>query len=173
MRNSVLLPALIAAIAAVPALAEEIYRWADQTGQVHYSDIPRDGAERVELDPAQTFSSPEVARPAPSSTVLAEPVVGYAGLTIVSPSQEETIWNTGGVITIAVDANPGLKPGHSISILYDGNELQKAPQATTAQLSEVYRGEHRIGAEIRDETGTVLQRATPVTFFYRQAAGGS
>ena len=46
-----MIPAFVAALAAFPALADEIYRWVDEDGQVHYSDVPRDGAEQVELEP--------------------------------------------------------------------------------------------------------------------------
>ena len=173
MRYRVLIPALIAALAAVPALAEEIYRWVDSSGQVHFSDVPRDGAEQVELNPAQTFSAAAATRSAPPPAVTDEPAPGYAGLTIVSPTEEETIWNTGGVITISVSPDPGLMEGHSVSIYFNGNEVEKPPQATSAQLSEVFRGEHKITADIRDASGKVLKQAEPVTFFYRQSANGA
>lgn len=47
-----LLAALVCAIAVLPVFAEEIYRWVDAEGRVHYGDIPPDNAERVELAPA-------------------------------------------------------------------------------------------------------------------------
>ena len=157
---------------ATPALAETIYRWVDGSGQIHYSDVPRDGAEQLELDPAQTFSAQTVARPSSSpEQAVEESVMGYEALEIISPSQEETIWNTGGVITVAVRSSPLLMEGHSVNIYYDGTLIEsKAPRATSAKLSEVYRGEHRITAEILDAAGAVVQAASPITFFYRQTS---
>ncbi len=155
-----------------PVPADEIYRWVDGNGQVHYSDVPRDGAEQIELNPAQAFSAPAVARPAPAaSQTAAEPAEVYAALEIVSPTQEETIWNTGGIITVSVSPEPALKPGHSLNIYYDGRLIAaKAPRATSVQLSEVYRGEHRISAEILDVNGRAVKQAQPVTFFYKQTS---
>jgi len=174
MYKQLLIPALAALFFSTSALADEIYRWVDGSGQVHYSDVPRDGAEQVELDPTQTFSAPKRSR---SSSAAAQPQstdqpAGYTALEIVSPSQEETIWNTGGVISIAVSPTPALQPGHSINIYYNSSPVEKPPSATTAQLSEVVRGEHRITAEVLDASGKILKRAAPVTFFYRQTAGG-
>jgi hypothetical protein len=170
----ILIPALTVAavLLATPALAETIYRWVDGSGQMHYSDVPREGAERLELDPAQTFSAPTVARPSsPPEQIVEESVMGYEALEISSPSQEETIWNTGGVITVAVRPKPSLMEGHSVNIYYDGKLIEsKAARATSAQLSEVYRGEHRITAEILDAAGAVVQAASPITFFYRQTS---
>jgi len=44
---------LLASLAAValPALADEIYRWVDAEGRVHFGDKPPENAERVELTP--------------------------------------------------------------------------------------------------------------------------
>lgn len=173
MYKRLFLPALAVLLTAAPVLADEIYRWVDSAGQVHYSDVPRDGAEQVEMNPTQTFTAPKVARASSSpAQAKADLAAGYDSLTIVSPSQEETIWNTGGVITIAVSASPALQPGHSVSIYYDGQAVEKEPQATSAQLSEVFRGEHKVTAEIRDASGRVIKKADPVTFFYKQTAGG-
>lgn len=159
---------------AAPAMTDEIYRWVDGSGQVHYSDVPRDGAEQIEINPAQTFSSPATAR-SPSSTATEQPAAtsaaAYDTFEIVSPTQEESIWNTGGVITVSVSPSPALKLGHSLRIYYDGKPIEaNSPRATSVQLSEVHRGEHQISAEILDVTGRVLQQAAPVTFFYRQSS---
>jgi len=175
MRSRTLIPVLAVILTATPALADQIYRWVDSSGQVHYSDVPRDGAEQVDIAPTQTFAAPKrVARSSssPASADATDEPAGYDAFVIVSPSQEETIWNTGGVITIAVSASPGLQQGHSVTIYYNGNPVEKAPESTRAQLSEVFRGEHRITAEIRDASGKVIEKADPVTFFYRQTAGG-
>lgn len=173
MYTKVLIPALTAAtvLLATAAMAEPIYRWVDESGQTHYSDVPHEEAEQIELQPAQTFSAPAAERsPASADQVDEEPVIGYESLEIVSPSEEETIWNTGGVITVAVKPNPSLMEGHSVNIYYDGKLIDsKAPRATNTKLSEVYRGEHKITADIMDASGTVLVSASPITFFYRQS----
>ncbi len=172
MCKRLLVPVLatVAVLLAAPVLAEEIYRWVDDQGQIHFSDVPRDGAEQVELQPAQTFVGQRVNRTSSEPEQGDdEPAEAYSSLVITSPSQEETIWNTGGVITVAVNPTPALRTGHSLNIYYDGSLLAgKSPLATSTQLSGVYRGEHTITATIVDGSGQTLISAEPVTFFYQR-----
>ncbi|MFK8031728.1 MAG: DUF4124 domain-containing protein, partial [Gammaproteobacteria bacterium] len=42
------------AVAAIPAGAE-LYRWVDASGQVHYSDTPQEGAEKITLKPTNVI----------------------------------------------------------------------------------------------------------------------
>jgi hypothetical protein len=174
MKAKVLLPVL-AILAAVPTFADDIYRWVDSNGQVHYSDRPRDGAELVDLNPAQTYTAPEIAASSSAGRkARSEPESAYESFSIVSPSTEETIWNTGGVITVSVRSSPALRLGHSISISYDGRIITASQgRKTSVRLSDVYRGEHRIGAEIRDRVGNSLMSAPTVTFFYRQTSANN
>ncbi len=172
MIKRLIVPALATALAwlAAPVLADEIYRWVDDQGQVHYSDVPRDGAEQVELKPAQTFVGQRVNRTSSAPEPEDESVAPYSSLEITSPAQEETIWNTGGVITVAVNPVPGLKPGHSLNISYDGNLVGGGGLRTTStQLSGVYRGAHTLQATIVDAAGNTLITAPPVTFYYQRS----
>lgn len=175
--KSLRLIAVIAAfLFAAPLFAQSIYRWVDDNGVVHFSDTPREGAEEVELAPVQTFSAPAKRR-SPAAEAAAQPEPAgelYDSFEIVSPTEEETIWNTGGVITVSVSPQPALQPGHSLAIYYNGQQINEdQPRATSVQLSEVYRGTHTISAEIRSASGSVLKRAEPVSFFYKQTAAGN
>ena len=176
MCKQLLISALVVSSLALtaPALAEQIYRWVDGNGQVHYSDVPRDGAEQIDVDPAQGFSSSVAARSSSSPATersAAEPAAVYDAFEIVSPTQEESIWNTGGIITVSVSSSPALKLGHSLRIYYDGEPInQSSPRAMSVQLSEVFRGQHRVSAEILDANGVVVKQAAPVTFFYKQTS---
>ena len=53
-----LLIPLLSLLFVAPSFAEGIYKWVDETGQVHYSDVPRAGAEEVDISLVQTFSLP-------------------------------------------------------------------------------------------------------------------
>lgn len=157
------------------AVAETIYRWVDSTGQAHYTDVPREGAEPVELKPASTFSPSATAEARAASRADSESDndSGYESLVISSPTEEQTIWNTGGVITVTVRPQPALKPGHGIILYYDDQPLQDQPMRTTnVQLSEVYRGTHSLRADVVGPSGQVLISSPTVTFFYKQSALG-
>ena len=167
---------LIALLFITPTLADEIYKWVDENGQMHFSDVPRDGATELDIAPAQTFSVPSAPAVAASTNVTAtvassKEVVRYESMEIVSPATEETIWNTGGEVTVSVALEPGLQTGHQIRLYIDGKPLPNLqPNSSSLQISEVFRGEHQLRAEVRDQNGDVLITAQPTTFFYQQTS---
>ena len=169
---------LLALLAAAPTLADDIYKWVDDEGQMHFSDVPHEGAMAVEIAPAQTFSAPSVPSVAASSgtttvsdVAVESEAVGYESLAITSPAMEETIWNTEGEITVAVQVKPGLQTGHQIRLFIDGKPLQNLqPNTSSLQVSGVERGEHKLRAEVWDENGQVLIAAQPSIFFYQQTS---
>ncbi len=76
-------------IACIPLRAETIYKWVDSDGVVHYSDVPRDGADKLVLGPVQTFSPPPQ-RPAANAGVTADTDAGddeEADFAATSPSK--------------------------------------------------------------------------------------
>jgi len=158
---------------ATSSMAEGVYKWEDEQGQMHYSDMPRDGATEIDIEPAQTFSGSADARIARNDEGQtgedADSAGGYKSLKISSPSQEETIWNTGGAVTVRLSLSPALQTGHSVRLYMDGQQLANLPgRATSAKLSEVERGTHTLRAEVRDSSGNALIKAAPVTFFVKQ-----
>ncbi len=158
---------------AVPAVAEGIYKWVDETGQVNYSDVPREGAELVTIDRAQAFSfSSSAAASANSRTEETEkqelPV--YESLVITSPAMEETIWNTGGKVTVGVYLQPGLQVGHQIRLYLDGTPVAIPDRSSSVELTDVVRGAHTLSAEIQDASGRRLITSDPITFFYQQTS---
>jgi hypothetical protein len=161
---------------AVGAHAAEVWRWVDDNGVVHFSDRPRPGAERVELNPAQTFTPPPVpARPERSSAQEQAAQADqegprYTGLRVVSPSAGETLWNIGGQLNVRLEVEPGLAPGHQLRVLLDGQRVETPRGATQFTLSEVYRGEHTLSASVMDERGRELVASEPVTFYVQQAS---
>jgi len=96
--------ALLLTLALHSAAAKEMWRWVDERGVVHYSDRPQPGAERVDLDPAQTYTAPPVeTAPAEPDTAPERPgqdTGSYSQLAIVSPEQGEMLWNIRGELTV-------------------------------------------------------------------------
>jgi hypothetical protein len=161
---------------ALPAAAlggAEVFRWVDAEGQVHYSDRPSPGADRVAIDVVSPGSSPAVAgssRGSGQSGTKSEPTAAaYEALTIQAPAQDETLWNIEGQLDVAVASQPGLQPGHRIQLLLDGQTAAELePGETRTRLSDVYRGQHTLLARIQDDFGTTLKQSEPVTFLVQQ-----
>jgi hypothetical protein len=169
MRNT-LLTLLLMLPLALPAA--EVFRWVDEDGVIHYSDRPRDGAERIELRDAQTFAAPPMRTrtPTPTGGDAATASV-YETLEIVRPAQEEVLWNIEGQLEVSMRLQPGLEQGHSIELYLDDRRIEElAPRSLQARLSEVFRGAHTLRAQIRDSSGTVLIQSEPRTFVVQQTS---
>ncbi len=169
----------IAIVAANTAAATELYRWVDEQGRLHYSDRPVEGAETVTLGttpaparaPAPAAASrPAPPRPDPAAAEQTAPVA-YKSVGILSPAEDEVLWNIGSVLTVKVDVQPGLQPGHRIVVRYNGQTVADWPaEATTHQITEVYRGTHTVAVSVIDAGGNPLAASEPVTFHVKQTS---
>jgi hypothetical protein len=157
-------------------LAAQVYRWVDENGVVHYSDVPREGAEQIELQQPTTFSAPEISTPSATEDegIQEEGFSGYASFDIKNPSAEETIWNTAGQVTVALDLQPRLRTGHTVRLYLDGNWLEEQPdRQTTFPLTELARGSHNVRADVRNENGVVQTQTGNVVFYVQQTSVNS
>ena len=159
----------------VPSIADGVYKWTDEEGQMHFSDTPHAGAQEIDIAPPQSFSLPAPpvstsSSSAPDETADTAGQAVYKSLEISSPSTEDTIWNTGGQVSVAINLQPGLQTGHRIRVYMDGQQQDLPPRTSSTQLTDVPRGEHQLRTEVRDENGKVLIRSEPVTFFYQQTS---
>lgn len=169
MRALVLSLALVISGVSAIAAATELYRWVDEDGVVHYSDRPREGAERVTIQPAQTFSAPALPQPAPA----AEPAEGeasvYQELLIASPAEEETVWNIENQLPVSLTVAPAVQRGHRFALFLDGERVDGVPaRATDFVISDVFRGEHTLRAVVEDQAGNELARSPTRRFFVQR-----
>jgi len=161
---------LIGLLATASVLAQA-YRWVDEDGVTHYSDIPQEGAERVELSEYSRNTGARVYREAaPRATAAdssaADAPFSYESLAVSSPGPEETLWNIEGVLNVSLALSPGLQSGHQVRVYFDG--AQRAVSGTSFQIEEVFRGVHNIQAEVIDNTGRLMIRSEPNRFYVQQ-----
>ena len=157
------------------ALAAPAWTWVDAQGRRHYSDRPVEGATQIELSETQTFggdvprasSSPAAAASGESDAPAA---VSYSVLDILSPTQQETLHNIEGNLSVRIATNPGLQSGHRIDAILDGQRRELGARSLDFSLPEVFRGEHTLQVVIVDSAGTEVTRSAPVTFFVRQTS---
>ena len=159
--------ALIGILATSVVLAEDAWKWTDDDGVVHYSDVPVDGAEQVHLSEyskktgARISDSTELTRPEETSEEFT-----YENLAVTSPTAEQTLWNIEGNLPVSIAVSPNLMRGHRIRLYFDGNAQDLA--GTSVTLTEVYRGTHNLRAEVIDATGRVITISDPVRFYVQQ-----
>src|SRR5690606_31011271 len=100
-----------------------------------------------------------------------EPAAGYGVLAIQSPGQDEVLWNIEGQLAVSVAVDPPLAPGHRVRLYLDGSPAETLePGRTATQLSNVYRGEHSLRAEVLDPTGTLVASSPVTSFVVRQTS---
>ncbi len=153
----------------------QAYRWVDADGVVHFSDRPQPGAEEIVLPEANTVSvrrreprSRSVAKAddeTPEESPSGQPFA-YTSLDFQSPEAEETLWNIEGVLDVTLDLQPGLQPGHQVKVYHNGQS--QLVSGTSFQLQEVWRGEHKLQAEILDSNGKTLIRSRSNRFYVQQ-----
>ncbi len=164
---------LLLAMLATPALADAqtVWKWVDEQGVTHYSDRPTPGATKMELSvggTGATESPPPAPLPSPRESSRSGPP--YTTIAITTPSQGESIVNTGGAVQVSVQLEPYLRPEHNLHVYLDGQRIEGSPNATSYSLSEVPRGEHTVEAVVTDRRGARLQSSGRVTFYVRQTS---
>jgi hypothetical protein len=164
----------ILSLAVAGAVLADAYRWVDESGVVQYSDRPHPGAERIILStsPGQP-PRPRVANPVP--TQAAEPVAeaeakkpDYESIDITSPGPEETLWNIGGNLSVAVSLQPSLQEGDQVRVHIDGTP--QTVSGTSFVLPEIVRGVHNIQVEVIDQAGQLRIRSANNRFYVQQTS---
>jgi hypothetical protein len=158
---------LLGVLAATAVLADDAWKWTDADGVVHYSDVPVEGAEAVNLSEFNKKTGARISngRTRPS-TSEPEPAPAYESIRIASPAAEETLWNIEGLLNVSVAVSPELQRGHRIRAYFDGDTVDVG--GTSFQILDVPRGTHSLQAEIVDTTGKVLLRSPASRFYVQQ-----
>ena len=154
-----LLPVLVAA----QAHAQEVYRWVDEDGVVHYSDRSRGEAERVELPELQRMDS---IRGTAGDEAETPPEATAVRVRIERPRAEETFRDPRGLVPVSVALSGELAGGRVLVYYLDGRPVLDPTRRPSVQLEDVPRGEHRVSVAIR-EGGEEIVRSEPVTFHMR------
>lgn len=174
---------LLSVLPMCAATAAPAWRWVDANGVVHYSDRPQPGATQIEISGAQTFGSTaarsqtsagQSTQPQTSAAASQAPAARqqqpYRAVTIVSPTQQQTLWNIGGMLDVSLTVDPGLNPGHRIDLVLDGQRRNLDTTSTQIALNDVYRGVHTLEAVVVDTSGAEVARSAPVTFMVQQTS---
>jgi len=158
-------------LAATLALADDAWKWVDDNGVVQYSDVPVEGAVRVDISEYTRDTGARVARTqrpseTSSNTPPAQGPFRYESIAITTPAAEETLWNIEGVLNVNVSLTPGLQSGHQIRAYFDGEA--RLVTGTSFSIEEVYRGVHNLQVEVIDGTGKLMIRSQPNRFYVQQ-----
>lgn len=157
---------------------QKVYKHVDENGKVVYSDEPlNDSAEEVKLKPLSVVQIDKLAGTIPPSTAaVAEepPNLGYKYdvFRIASPGDKSTLTGSQQSVTASLEIFPELRDQHMIRYFYDGLPVATV-KSTTYRFSDVFRGEHTLGAAVIDGAGQLVQSAPTITIYNQQARTGN
>ena len=161
------------------AAAQQVYRWVDENGVVHYSDQPPpdDRAETVDLEVPEGFSNParRIARGESTRRAIdrddepLETVGSYRRGAVTTPEPQQVLWNIATQLSVSMTLEPALAGSHRIQWLLDGQPIGDPVLGLQTTLTPVYRGTHTISANVVDSQGATVFSTAPVTFYVQQA----
>jgi len=167
MRILLILAGLTLSVAAV---SQEIWRWVDKDGIVHYADQP--GAPDAKLinvvDPNSYEGDPATAT-YPSSGGSPDEPAGpmYESLTIVQPSAEQVYFGADTVVRVEAALDGSMQTGHSLAFYVNGNR-RPATSGFGLELRNLPRGTYVVQASVLDPNGTALITSDQIAFHVRQ-----
>jgi hypothetical protein len=173
MRPTLLIVALL--LASPCAHAGKVYKWVDDQGNVLYTDQPRKGAQEIKIaaaPPASVVRASEQTRRQPGSSSFASmetESVKYSAVTFGSPTNEETIRDNAGNVTVALNVVPGLAAsrGDQVKLTLDARPLDGDFSPPGVVLAGLDQGIHTLQATVIDKDGRVLISSDPVVFYLK------
>lgn len=170
MRSLLILAGLAMALA---ASAQDIYRWVDKDGVVHYSDQPgSDKAVLITVIEPNTFESDDSgasAASAGSSPAEEEPAEGgarYRGLSIVAPAPDQVFFGADATVTATAELDGTLGPEHTVAFFLNG--ARRETDGLSADFGVLPRGSYFLRASVLNRDGTPVISSPQVTFHVRQ-----
>jgi hypothetical protein len=158
----------------------QFYKSVDEQGNIVYSDTPTPGAEQLTPPPISTVDTKPILKESSEEAKNTDkdgtgepakkPPTKYKKFTIVTPKNDDTIWDNNGSAPVTLSLEPPLdtENGHSVWVYVDGQALVKKSQSLNQPLTGLDRGTHKIRAEIRDEKRKTLIRTQSITLYMKK-----
>jgi hypothetical protein len=162
---------LVGLAVSLAASGQEIYRWVDKDGIVHYSDTPGSAnAELISVIEPNAYDSADTAVATSTSADRDEETrsapAAYGSLTIVSPPADEVYFGADATVQATAELEGALEPDHSVAFFLNGN--RQNGDGLSAQFAGLARGTYQLRASVLDADGAPVITSAPVTFHVRQ-----
>ncbi|MCF6225381.1 MAG: hypothetical protein L3J22_03625 [Xanthomonadales bacterium] len=155
---------------------KKIYKYVDKDGAIYYSETKKDD-KYEELDDLPELSVVPSLPAQPSNKSFSEPdrKISKSGFEkkqtvfkITTPADQESLWGTGGKLSVTVALSAEQQQRTLVQILIDG-EKQKPNKNTTQVFSDIYRGEHKVVAHLLDRnSGRLIKKSKEITVYMHQ-----
>ena len=154
-----------------PISGKIVYRSIDSRGKVTFTDNPPADrpSEAIRVQAANTIPSELPSAIGDDRSRQGEaPPVEYTALTIISPVSEEVLGQDVETVTLSAQLEPGLQPGHTFQLYYDGQPVGGGEMSYT--VTELYRGTHTVEAKVFDSRKKLLKASDKLSFHVRRVS---
>lgn len=148
------LTALCLLLAALPVSAQ-IYQYIDEQGNRVFTDQPPMDVDAQSIQLPSLNTLPEASRTdqdkdsrstdAPRTSIPSQP---YRQLQLSGLPEQEAIRANDGNLSVQVAIAPNLATQHRLQLVIDGQPYGTPSAATTLQVINIDRGEHRIAVQV-------------------------
>ena len=147
-----------------------VYKRVNPDGSVEFTDVPEEiGQKPIEVAPSSSYSPPPLQKPPPPATPSAkQAVTRYESVSITSPSNDSTIRDNEGKISVTVESKPGLQKDHIYLLKMDGKQVGEG-SSKVFPLNNVDRGSHNFTVQIIDKDKKMLIESKTVTVHLHRA----
>ena len=148
-------------------MAQPVYKVTDTDGNVTFTDTPPLSSDSiVEEQPVHTPNSakPTATTLTPPTSVEVEVPTRY-DTRIVTPAENATIPMGPGNFAVQAALSPRLASSETLQLLLDGEPVGAPQRTANWQLTNVYRGEHRLQVVRLDESGAPVDTSAASTVF--------
>ena len=151
--------------------AQEIYRWVDKDGIVHYADQPGspDAVLVTVAAPNAYQSDSSGAANAPAYENDADNSPLYDSLRIVQPTPDQVFFGSDATVNVVAQLGGELQPDHALMFYVNGS-LRTAEDGSGLTLTGLPRGSHFLRAVVFDSKREAIISSQQVTFHVRQAS---
>ncbi len=166
---------LVGLTLSLAAASQEIWRWVDKNGTVHYSDQPDSpNAKLIDVIEPNAYEG-EAATPGSSASASgsaeedSEPSDSpYGSLSIVQPEPDQVFFGSDATVSVEAELEGTLRSDHSVVFFLNGS--RRPASGLGMELSGLARGTYTLRASVLDENGKPVITSAQSTFHVRQAS---
>src|SRR5688572_10883846 len=146
------------------------YMRVEKDGTKTYSDRPFPGATRIDLQQAQSYSTPPPTVQAASTLPTEQRLLSqtenfrYESCSIL-PANDSSFTNPESV-PVSVRTTPALRPGDEVTLTIDGQRVG-GPTTLSHVLAPAHRGSHTVAVSISNGAASILCQASATFHVHR------
>lgn len=151
-----------------PTVAETIYKVVDDKGNVTFTDTPpgdKDASVEVHILRDTNTANAVLVTPAAAEQSTQPDTVTQYVTRITHPANEATIPMGPGDFIVEAETAPGLESGEQLILMLDGTPVSAPQLSPTWQLSNVFRGAHRLQVIRLNKAGEALNESPEHTVY--------